>query len=87
MIIMKIERFFMTADYIQDGIDKCEWFELAAPSEHDAINLLLNLLEPQGKDVQCIVTVMGINSIDELKDFVYHGPKPGTVCFAHVLDQ
>ena len=84
---MKTERFFLTADYIHEGIDKCEWFEIVSPDEKAAVFSILHYLEAQGKDVQCIVTVLGVNSMDELKEFVDHGPKHGTVCVTHIFDR
>ena len=84
---MKTETFYLTADYIHEGIDKCEWFMITAPDENTAVFSILHHLEAQGKDVQCIINVLGVNSMDELKEFVDHGPKPGTVCITHIFDR
>lgn len=84
---MKAKQFYMTADYIHEGIDKCEWFVIVAPDENTAVYTILNYLESQGKDVQCIINVLGVNSMDELKNFVNNGPKSGVHCIVHVFDQ
>ena len=84
---MKINSYFLVADYIDAGISKHEWFEIAAPSENIAVNAILNSLENQGKDVQCIINVLGIESMEELTHFVLGGPIPGTACVAHIFHQ
>lgn len=79
--------FYLIADFIEDGIDKHDWYMVDARNSEHAVMGALNVLERQGKDVQCITEVIGVNSMAELADTAMHGPKPGILYIAHVFDE
>lgn len=79
--------FYLVMDFVEDGIYKHNWCMVGAKNSDHAVMSTLNTLERQGKNVQCITEVIGVNSMAELEETVISGPKPGIVYIAHVFDQ
>ena len=81
-----MEKFYMAADYVQDGVDRYLIWIVAAPNEAKAVSGLLHHLESQGADVKQITVVYGVSSIEELDEIVKGGLKPGMVYSTHVME-
>lgn len=79
--------FYLVLDFVEDGICKHNWCMVGARNSDHAVMSALNALERQGKDVQCITEVIGVNSMAELEETVISGPKSGILYIAHVFDQ